>query len=148
MVKGKPWTVDEEKQLRDLLAAGKSVRSIAKNLGKTRDSVRIKIARLELEEVVRAKTERTTTTSSLQLPSELPNIELELKKLSAALAALETPGLEQAETLRLRTIIQGVKTYKELLVDYLDFSGLEKRLFELEARYVELAKTKGSQNGA
>jgi IS30 family transposase len=138
-VKGKPWTIDEERQLQEMLKAGKSVRVIAKTLDKTRESIRMKIARLELEVVDQCKSERTTTTN-LKLPSELPNIELELKKLSAALEALEEPGLEQAETLRLRTIIQGVKTYKELLVDYLDFRGLESRLFELEAKYAELAE--------
>ncbi len=143
-MKGKPWTPEEEKQLQEMLKAGKSVRVIAKALYKTRESIRMKIARLELEVVDQCKSERTTTTN-LKLPSELPNIELELKKLSAALGALEEQGLEQSETLRLRSIIQGVKTYKELLMDYLDFRSLESRLFELEAKYAELAKGKGSQ---
>jgi histone H3/H4 len=69
MVKGKPWSVDEEKQLRQMLQAGKSVRVIAKVLGKTRDCVRMKAVRLGLEVVVQAeKNTRTTTTSGDVLP--------------------------------------------------------------------------------
>ncbi len=136
MVKGKPWTVDEEKQLQQMLQSGKHVRVIARTLGKTRDCVRIKIARLGLDVVVQPKSERTTT-SSLQLPSDLPSIEEELKKLSAALTALEQPGLEQAETLRLRSIIQGVKIYKELFEDFVDYRGFEAEVLEVKRRLAE-----------
>ena len=135
-MKGKPWTVEEEKQLQQMLQLGKSVRVIAKALGKTRDCVRIKIARLGLDVVVQPKSERTTT-SSLQLPSDLPSIEEELKKLSAALIALEQPGLEQAETLRLRSIIQGVKIYKELFEDFVDYRGFEAEVLEVKRRLAE-----------
>lgn len=138
-MKGRPWTVEEEKQLKQMLQAGKSVRVIAKAMGKTRDCIRKKIARLELEVVVHAKTERTTT-SNLILPSQLPSVESQLKVLSAALKALEQPGLEQAETLRLRSIIQGVKVYKELFADYVDYRGIEAELVELRKEYEQLAK--------
>jgi hypothetical protein len=141
-VKGKPWTVDEEKQLRVLLAENKSVRAIAKVLGKTRDCVRIKIARLGLEVVVQTeKSQRTTTTSaSWVLPCELPSIEEELKVLAAALKSLETPNLDKTEVLRLRGIIQGVKVYQELLADYLDYRGLDSELLEWREKYADLAK--------
>ncbi|MCW4045228.1 MAG: hypothetical protein NWE94_06905 [Candidatus Bathyarchaeota archaeon] len=132
-MKGKPWTAEEEKKLQQMLQDGRSVRAIAKALGKTRDCIRIKIARLGLDVVVRAKSERTTTTS-LQLPSELPSVEEALKTLSAALKALETPGLEQAETLRLRSIIQGVKIYKELFLEYVDIRGFEAEVLELRRK--------------
>jgi hypothetical protein len=142
MVKGKPWTADEEKQLKQMLEADKSVRVIAKALGKTRDCVRMKIARLGLEVVVQGKSERTTTTS-LKLPTELPSVEEALKTLSAALKALETPGLDQAETLRLRSIIQGVKIYKELFAEYVDLRGFEAEVLELRQKIAaETAKPK------
>ena len=48
-MKGKQWTAEEEKQLLEMLKEGRSVRAIAKALGKTRDCVRIKIARLGLD---------------------------------------------------------------------------------------------------
>ena len=65
-MKGKPWTVDEEKQLRQLLAENKPVRAISKILGKTRDCVRIKIARLCLGEVV----VQAENIGALQLPPQ------------------------------------------------------------------------------
>ncbi|MCW4044799.1 MAG: hypothetical protein NWE94_04705 [Candidatus Bathyarchaeota archaeon] len=132
-MKGKPWTAEEEKQLKEMLLADKSVRVIAKAMGKTRDCIRKKIARLGLEVVVQSESQRTTTTS-LQLPSELPSVEEALKTLSAALKALETPGLEQAETLRLRSIIQGVKIYKELFLEYVDIRGFEAEVLELRRK--------------
>lgn len=135
-MKGKPWTAEEEKQLKQFLEAEKSVRTIAKALGKTRDCVRMKIARLGLEVVVHGKSERTTTTN-LQMPSELPSVEEALKTLSGALKALETPGLDQAEVLRLRSIISGVKIYKELFADYLDYRGLEAEALELSQKLAE-----------
>ncbi len=72
-MKGKPWTSQGEAQLRQMLAANRSVRAIAKSLCKTRDCVRMKIARLGLEVVVQEQknSPRTTTTNltDLQLPN-------------------------------------------------------------------------------
>ena len=48
-------SVEEEKQLKQMLQADKSVRVIAKAMGKTRDCIRKKIARLGLEVVVHAE---------------------------------------------------------------------------------------------
>jgi hypothetical protein len=139
MPKGKPWTVEEEKQLRQMLKVNKSIGVIAKALGKSVDSVRKKIARLELVVVVQPKSERTTT-SNLVLPEDLPSVKEQLKVLSAALKELETPGLEQSEVLRLRSIIQGVKIYQELFVDYVDYRGIEAELVELRGKYEDLVK--------
>ena len=90
MTKGKPWSVGEEKQLRQMVAAHKSVRAIAKVLGKTRDCIAMKMARLDLEVVVGSEkiTPTTTTSASLVLPGELPLIEEELKVLAATLKVL------------------------------------------------------------
>jgi hypothetical protein len=49
MTKGKPWSVEEEKQLKDLVATKNSVSVIAKKLGKTSDAVVQKCYRLGLE---------------------------------------------------------------------------------------------------
>ena len=57
-MKGKPWIVEDENRLKHMLQAGKSVRVIAKVMGKTRDYVRIKIARLSIEVVVHAEKSR------------------------------------------------------------------------------------------
>jgi hypothetical protein len=133
MPKGKPWTVEEEKRLREMVQQKKSLIVMAKAFGKSPESIKKKMLRLGLKVVVR-QIQQTTTSN------DLPNIEQALRTLNDALVSLKTPGLDQAETLRLRSIIQGVKTYKELLADFLDFSGLESRLFELEAKYADLAK--------
>ena len=141
-MKGKPWSVEEEKRLRQMVAAHKSVRAIAKTLGKTRDCIHMKMARLDLEVVVGSEkiTPTTTTSASLVLPDELPSIEEELKVLVGTLKALETQNLDKTEVLRLRGIIQGVKVYQELLADYVDYRGLEVELLEWREKYAELAK--------
>jgi len=43
--------------------------------------------------------------------------------------------LDQAETLRLRSIISGIKIYKKIFADYLNYRELEDRLIELEEKY-------------
>ena len=141
MTKGKPWSVEEENRLKQMLQADKSVRVIAKAMGKTRDCIRKKIIRLDLKVVVHnEKSERTTTSTCLVLPGELPSIEEELKVLAAALKALETVNLDKTEVFRLRGIIQGVKVYQELLANYLDYRGLDSELLEWREKYGELAK--------
>ena len=49
MTKGKPWNVGEEKRLGVLLKSGVSVQGIAKAMGKTLESVQVKVFRLGLE---------------------------------------------------------------------------------------------------
>lgn len=145
-MKGKPWTSEEENHLRHMLEANRSVRAIAKALGKTRDCVRIKIARLGLEVVVREqKNQASTTTTGLNalvLPSELPSIEEQLKILAAALETLRTGQIEKLDVMRLRTIIQGVRVYQELLADYVDYRGIEAKVADLEEKYARLLEEK------
>ena len=152
MVRGKPWTVDEERRLRDMVEQRQSLGVIAGEFGKSLECVKKKMKRLDLKlEVVVPKkiVETTTTSSDSDGDKELPNVERQLRVMSSAIDALQHPGLDKTEVIRLRSIVQSVKTYKELLADYLDFRGLEIRLYELEAKYAELAcaakKTKGLQ---
>jgi len=77
---------------------------------------------------------------SLELPQELPTIEQALKTLAAVLTQLQTPGLDRSEIQRLRTIIQGLKIYKEILADYAEYRAIEERLDELEKKYAALSK--------
>lgn len=132
-MKGKPWTVEEEKQLRQLAEEKKSVSAIAQVLGKTVDSVDRKMRRLGVESKQVGDGEvKTLAPPPTHLKSrELPSVEEVLGLLNAALKSLETPGLDPAETLRLRCIIQAVKTYKELFADYLGYRKLEVRVEEL-----------------
>jgi hypothetical protein len=137
MTKGKPWPAEKETQLRELVASKTSLPVIAKTLGKSEEAVRQKIARLGLEVVEQKKIVCSTTSN---LPAELFSIEEALKKLAAALAALETPGLDKAEVLRLRGIISGCKIYKDLFSDYVNYRGLETELLELRKNYDALTK--------
>ena len=66
-----------------MLQVDKSVRVIAKAMGKTRDCIRKKIARLGLVVVVPVCRKKRTTTS-LVLPAELPSVEEALKDLVEA----------------------------------------------------------------
>jgi hypothetical protein len=147
MTKGKPWEIDEIRQLRALVDEGKSVDEISRIMLKTLDSIKQKMFDLKLKEK-RVGGGTTVFSSSLELPKDLPSVEDSLRTLSAALKALETPGLDQSEVLRLRGIISGVKIYKEIFADFLNYSELERRLAELEGKYAELAKSKKPKTDA
>jgi hypothetical protein len=141
LVKGKPWSVEDEKKLRDWVTSGVSVDALVFSFDGqyTKDAIYKKIERLGLE-VVDEEKKNISTTTSLELPAELPSVEETLLKLSAVLAVLEKPGLEKSDILRLRGIISGAKVYKELLADYINYRGLEAELLELREKYVELSK--------
>ena len=142
MTKGKPWSVEEEKQLKQMLQADKSVRVIAKAMGKTRDCIRKKIARLGLEVVVHVEKSGGTTTSPLALPEELPSVEEALKKLVAAMNALETPDLSKTEVLRLRSIIQAAGIYQAKVAEYIGYRELEAKIAKMEENYEQLLSEK------
>ena len=84
-MKGKPWTVEQEKQLRELVDSRESLEVIASKIGKSRAAIKMKMQRLGLEVVVRKPTDSRTTTSELVLPVELPSVEEALKMLAGAL---------------------------------------------------------------
>jgi hypothetical protein len=141
LVKGKPWSVEDEKKLKDWVTSGVSVDALVFSFDGqyTKDAIYKKMERLGLE-VVDEEKKNISTTTSLELPAELPSVEETLLKLSAVLAVLEKPGLEKSDILRLRGIISGAKVYKELLADYINYRGLEAELLELREKYDELSK--------
>ena len=126
MTKGKPWSTKDERKLAEMLKEGKQVSQIAAYFYKTEDSIKKKMKRLRLEVVV-CQIQRTTTSND----EDLPSVQDVLLKLSKALEDLETFGLDRSETLRLRSIIQGVKTYKELYADFVNYRALEQKVEEL-----------------
>jgi hypothetical protein len=132
-MKGQPWSVEEEKQLRQMLQEHKRLKEIAAFFGKSPESIKKKINRLGLVVVVQQIPQITTTNG-------LPSVEMALQKLNDAVVSLEIPGLDHAETLRLRSIIQGRKLYIEKFADFLNYQELEARLFELEGKYAALSK--------
>ena len=143
MVKGKPWPVEDERKLKDWYNSGTNdLRVLAFSFENkyTENAVYQKLSDFGLL----SEEDRKKHSSHLELPPELPSIEEELKKLAAALKQLDQPGLQKGEVLRLRSIISGVKIYKELLADYLDYRELEAELLESNRKYDELIKK--SQN--
>ena len=103
-------------------------------LGKSSDSLKLKMLRLGLKVVVPQI--HDTTTSNLELMS----VEDALKKLQQALNSLENPELDQVQVLRLRSQVQGAKIYIDKFSEYLNYRELEVRLVELEGKYAALVK--------
>jgi len=146
-MKGKPWSVEEEKQLRELVESGESLNIIAPKMKKSKQAIRRKIERLGLEVVGQKPVDSRTTTSNVVLPKELISAEDALKMLVGALKMACTPGLSKVEVQRLQIVANLARTYSEKLQEYLDLRGLEQRLFELEGKYAELAKkAKGNRS--
>jgi len=136
-MKGKPWTPDQEKELRRLVEVKDSLDIIGAKLNKSPEAIRKKIERLGLE-VVDPRGLRTTT--SLKIPKELPTVEETLKMLAGALNAAMLPGLDKVEVQRLQTVATLARTYKDLFSDYVDYRGIEAELVELRGKYENLVK--------
>jgi len=143
---GKPWTRDEEQALKHLIASGGSAKSIATQLGKTPYSVYQKARRLGLDLVVDEDTRSVTTSSTIQIPPELPTPEEALKILAGALKAATQPGLSNIEVDRLQVVSTIARTYDHLLANYVRYREIETKLVELEHKYAQLAQETKKSN--
>ena len=139
------WSVDEERQLGKLWREGVTDPEIlAVRLKRKPEAIRKKLQRLGLV-VGRDRTAGTTTNGAritdtretLDIPEELPTVEEALKMQMGALNALRQPNLPRVEIMRLRAIIEGVKIYKALFADYLDYRGIEKELVRIHKQLEE-----------
>ena len=103
---------------------------IASRIKKSEGAIKQKLARLGLKQVVVVTSQNSgvTTTSELIIPEDLPSVEDQLRVLAAAVDALKLPGLCKDEVLRLRSIIGGVRVYKELFVDYVNYRDIEEKV--------------------
>lgn len=152
-VKGKPWDIDEERQLRRLVEEGKTVDEISRIMVKTREAVRQKMFNLELEcKCVKEKQQSVSgknscfCSSQLAIPAKLPNVEETLEILAAALLKSAEAGLSKDEIRRLQVVGNLATSYKDAFADYLDYRGIEERLNMLEEKYEALDKEKSAQN--
>jgi len=144
MPKGKPWTKEQEAMLKQMVEQGAAMETVAAKLGKSKQAIYLKARRLGLKEEV-SKPAKFTSSSEIPLPAELPSVEEALKILAGALETAKQPDLTRTEVQRLNAIVNIVRTYKELLADYIDYRGIEHKLVELEAKYAKLAqKAKGN----
>jgi hypothetical protein len=145
MTKGRPWDINEERQLRDLVEQGKSIDEISRLMIKTKDAIRQKMMDLGLkvlkeEEQGISQKKARFSSSKLNLPGDLPTVEEALQILAAALRKGAESGLDKDEVQRLQVVATLAKTYKEAFADYLNYRGLEERLVELEGKYESLVK--------
>jgi hypothetical protein len=120
---GKVWTVQQEAELRALVAAGDGVDVIAVKLAKTPKAVITKCQRMGLQ----LESEGYANTS-VPIPKELPSVEETAKILAGALKASVKPGLSRVEVQRLQTVANISRTYKELIVDFVHYREVEAKL--------------------
>jgi hypothetical protein len=141
-LKGKPWPFEDEKKLREWVESGVAIEAIVFSFdGKySKNAVQQKMLDLGLklreEEEIGGK--MRISSSSPELPAELESVETTLKNLVVAMAELKQKGVDKTEVLRLRGFVSACKIYKELLVDYMDYRGLEEELLESRRKYAEL----------
>lgn len=109
--------------------------------------MRLKMMRLGLVVDEQANFQCSTSTK-LELPEILPSIETTLKKLVAAMNALEKPGLSKTEISRLRSIIQAASVYQVKIAEYMDHRGIEAKLIDLDEKYARLVREKGKDSKA
>jgi hypothetical protein len=144
LVKGKPWDINEVRQLGQLVEEGKDVEEISRLMVKSREAIRQKLITLGLkvlkEQQQPVSGKKTCCSSKLDLPADLPTVEETLQILAAALFKGTEAGMSKDEVQRLQVVAILAKTYKEFLADYLDYRGLESELKVWKEKYAELAK--------
>lgn len=133
------WKKDDLEKLSKLVKEKQSWQVIATELKRSVEAVRMKAKRLGLSVVVERGRGPTTTND---LPEELPSVEEALKVLARVLKVLDQPGLGTSEVQRLQAMVSTIRTYESMLASYMRYREIEKRLVELEAKYVRLAGEK------
>jgi hypothetical protein len=133
---GRPWTSQEEAELKSLLAANANVDEIAVKVNKTPKAVITKCQRLGLG----LQTEGYVSTK-IPIPKELPSIEDALRMLAGALKASVKPGLNRLDVQRLQVVANISQTYKELAADYANYRDVERKLIKMEEENAQLRQT-------
>jgi hypothetical protein len=127
MINRRRWTIQEEIELKALVEGNANVEEIAGKLQKTPGAVIVKCQRMGLQLQTKGYVD-----TSIPLPKELPSVEEALKILAGALKVSVKPGLNKLEVQRLQTVANISKTYKEILVDYMGYREVERKLEEME----------------
>ena len=141
-MRGKKWSVEEERLLKKLMQEGHSYGYIAEKFKTSKSAVRMKASRLELLVVDRSPRTPRTTTGQIKPPQELLSIEETLKILAGALQKSAEKNLSPTEIQRLRITADLARVYKDQLSDYLDYRKTESKLLELRKLYADLRKPK------
>ncbi len=129
VTRGKPWSVDDERKLRQLVVEGKSVETICVVMDKTHDAVVQKMFDLRLTTLKEKKNfgakKEIFSSSELVGPAELPNVEETLNITAAALLKSREAGLCKEEVRRLESVVRLARAYKEMYADYVNYRGIE-----------------------
>jgi hypothetical protein len=133
---GKPWTSQEEAELKTFLEENMNVDAIAVRLNKTVKAVITKCKRLG----VGLQTEGYVS-ARIAIPMELPSVEEALRMLAGALKASIKPGLNRLDVQRLQVVANIAQTYKELAADYAHYRDVERKLIQMEEENAQLRKT-------
>jgi len=139
MPKGKPWTREDEKALREMVEQGASIEAIAEAFDREPDAIRMKVKRLGLKVVVQKNSGQRTTTSEL-LPGDILTHEQALRILAGAIEKASEPGLDKVEIMRLKVLVDAAKTYDSVLEKFEKWVEIENRLLELDKKIQELQK--------
>lgn len=145
MTKGKPWTIEEETQLKTLIDAKTPIEITAAKLGRKPNAIIVKCHRLGIETTA---VKGTAFTGTISLPKELPSIETALIILAGALKNAVKPGLNKVEVQRLQAVANISRTYKELLADYINYREIEEKLNKMEEENAKLLQERTKDNAA
>ena len=99
MTKGKPWPTEDEKNLKAWFTSGVTdfgVLAFNFDGRYTEEAVRQKLIKLQLIKEQQRSAANRCCSPELELPDEMPSVEEALKKLCAALKALETRSLDKS----------------------------------------------------
>ena len=136
MINRKRWTTQEETELKALIEANTNVEEIAAKLQKTPGAVIVKCQRLGLQLQVKGYVD-----SSISLPRELPSVQEATKIMAGAMKTSVKPGLNRLEILRLQTVANISKAYKDLAIDLAHYRDIELKLKEMAEQNAQLKQT-------
>ena len=142
MPKGKPWSRDEEKRLRQMVQSGASISDLAEAFSLPCDAIRMKLSRIGLKVVVQKKKYKKPRTTTSVLSSEIITHEQGLSTLAAVIEALKQPGLDKMELQRLRILVVAVSKYDFVLEKFERWDEFENRLLDVEKKIAEVKKVK------
>jgi len=112
---------------------------LSKVFNRKPDALRIKMGRLGLKVVVNEKQQKSRTTTSALLPSDILSHEEALRVLAGAMKKAAEPGLDKLEIMRLKVLIEAAKSYDSVL-KFERWVDIENRLLEMDKKIQELEK--------
>ncbi|HSV50052.1 MAG TPA: hypothetical protein VLH35_07020 [Candidatus Acidoferrales bacterium] len=132
---GKKWTPQQETELRALVEANTDIQELATKFQRTPGAIMKKCERLGM-----SLKPKGIVKSPIYLPRDLPSVEEALRMLAGALKGSLKPGLDKVEVQRLQAVATISKTYKELLVDYINYREIETQLKEMKELNAQLLR--------